>query len=224
MEETTAGTRRSIACLILVPSLITLAVTILRLVGELQQWSPIFFNRAAGGGGAIVGISWLPFLFGPYFALRLSAAGDVPKGRWKALGFVLLGIVVGVGASTVAYADPLKLTTKELVGHVLILGSVVFPFLAWRALAGTLLAYGYAARIPVAIVMFFAIRFGWDTHYSAFPPEFHGPMDFWTRYTLTGLLPQLIAWIWFTVMVGALLGIIVNAIVRRGRAEPRPAP
>jgi hypothetical protein len=46
-------------------------------------------------------------------------------------------------------------------------------------------------------------------------------MDFWTRYTLTGLLPQLIAWIWFTVMVGALLGVIANVIVRRGKAAPQ---
>jgi hypothetical protein len=218
MADTTASTRPSIACLILVPSLITLAVTILRLVGELQQWSPLFFSRAAGGGAAIIGISWLPFIFGPYFAIKLSGAGEQPKSTWKALGFVLLGIVVGMGASAVAYAAPLKLGAKELAGHVLILASVIFPFLAWRALAKTLLAYGYAARVPVAIVMFFSIRRGWDTHYTAFTPDFQGPMDFWTRYTLTGLLPQLIAWIWFTVMVGALLGIIVNAVVRRGQA------
>ena len=31
---------------ILVPALITLAVTILRLVGELQGWSPALFSRA----------------------------------------------------------------------------------------------------------------------------------------------------------------------------------
>ena len=31
--------------LILVPAVITLAVTFLRLVGELQGWSPILFNR-----------------------------------------------------------------------------------------------------------------------------------------------------------------------------------
>lgn len=222
MAETTSSTRPSVACLILVPSLITLAVTILRLVGELHQWSPLFFSRAAGGGRAIIGISWLPFIFGPYFALRLSRAGEGPKGTWKALGLVLLGIVMGVGASMVAYGVP-KLGAKQLVGHLLILASVVFPLLAWRALAKTLLAYGYAARIPVAIVMFFAIRFGWDTHYSALPRGSLGPTDFWTTYTLTGLLPQLIAWIWFTVMVGALLGIIANAIVRRGQAAPQTA-
>ena len=38
--------------LILVPAVITLAVTLLRLVGELQDWSPALFSKAPGGGGA----------------------------------------------------------------------------------------------------------------------------------------------------------------------------
>ena len=52
--------------LILVPAVITLAVTLLRLVGELQGWSPALFNREGGGRGALVGIVWLiPVLGGP---------------------------------------------------------------------------------------------------------------------------------------------------------------
>jgi hypothetical protein len=46
----------SIPKLILVPSVITLAVTLLRLVGELQHWPSALFNRDAGGGGSIIGI------------------------------------------------------------------------------------------------------------------------------------------------------------------------
>ncbi len=42
----------SIKKLILVPALITLAVTLLRLTGELMHWSKALFNPAAGGGGA----------------------------------------------------------------------------------------------------------------------------------------------------------------------------
>jgi hypothetical protein len=52
--------------LILVPAIITLAVTLLRLAGELLRWSPTFFNREAGGPGAIVGIVWLVPVFGIY--------------------------------------------------------------------------------------------------------------------------------------------------------------
>jgi hypothetical protein len=216
MADTTASTRPSTACLILVPSLITLAVTILRLVGELQQWSPLFFGRAAGGGAAIIGISWLPFIFGPYFALKLSAAGDKPKATWKALLLVLLAVAFGFGGGMVAYSAPITVI-KVFLGHLLIAAGVAIVFVAWGALAKTLVAYGYAARIPVAIVMFLAMRFSWDTHYSALSPGLQGLGSFWVTYTLAGVLPQLILWIWFTVVVGALLGIIVNAIVRRGQ-------
>ena len=54
------------------PAVITLAVTLLRLVGELQGWSPLLFNREAGGGGALVGISWLVPVFGAWFGWKLA--------------------------------------------------------------------------------------------------------------------------------------------------------
>ena len=66
----------SITSFIAVPAVITLGITILRLVGELQHWLPRFFNTAPGGGGALVGISWLPIIFGPYFAVKLAGAGE----------------------------------------------------------------------------------------------------------------------------------------------------
>src|SRR5574337_2123095 len=72
MAEPASGSNLGVTRLILVPSLITLAVTIVRLVGELQHWSPPFFNASAGGGAAVVGIVWLPIIFGPYFALKLE--------------------------------------------------------------------------------------------------------------------------------------------------------
>jgi hypothetical protein len=72
MDEPTSSTATEVRQLILVPSLITLAVTILRLAGERQGWPAILFSREAGGGGALVGITWLPLIFGPYFALRLA--------------------------------------------------------------------------------------------------------------------------------------------------------
>src|SRR5258707_14938856 len=68
----------SIKKLILVPALITLAVTLLRLTGELMHWSKALFNPAAGGGGALVGIAWLVPVFGVYFGLKLAGAGLAP--------------------------------------------------------------------------------------------------------------------------------------------------
>ena len=46
-----AVSRPSLRRLILGPALITLAITLLRLVGELSRWSPSLFNREPGGPG-----------------------------------------------------------------------------------------------------------------------------------------------------------------------------
>jgi hypothetical protein len=49
MSETEAKRQLSARHLILVPAIISLAVTLLRLVGELQHWSKTFFNTEVGG-------------------------------------------------------------------------------------------------------------------------------------------------------------------------------
>ena len=64
--------------LILVPAVVTLVVTLLRLVGELQNWSPALFSRAPGGGGSLVGISWLVPIFGAWFGWVLARSGERP--------------------------------------------------------------------------------------------------------------------------------------------------
>ena len=66
--------------LILVPALITLAVTILRFVGEIKQWSPNWFNHQMGL--SVVAIVWLAPFFGVYFALRPRALGQQPVSAW----------------------------------------------------------------------------------------------------------------------------------------------
>ena len=80
--------------LILVPALITLAVTLLRLTGELRNWSPTFFSREAGGAGAIVGIVWLVPVFGIYFAIKLAAEGNRPAKVGAAIGYPLFGLAL----------------------------------------------------------------------------------------------------------------------------------
>jgi len=80
--------------LILVPAVITLAVTLLRLVGELQGWSPLLFNKEAGGGGALVGIAWLVPIFGAWFGWKLTRAGSGPGGIGRALGLTLLALAL----------------------------------------------------------------------------------------------------------------------------------
>jgi len=207
----------SISRLIMAPALITLGITILRLVGELQHWSPLLFNTSAGGGAAIIGIAWLPFIFGPYFALRLAGTREGPSSAGKAIGFAVLGLVLMIVGSF-AFAPQINFPGKLLLGLVVIAAGAAVQFGAWPALARTLVAYGFAARIPVAIVMFFAIRGNWGTHYDALPPNYTGPMDFWGKYFMIGLVPQLIFWVAYTVVLGSLCGGIAAAIKGRGKS------
>lgn len=223
MAENQSGSHVNVAQLILVPSLITLAITILRLVGELQHWSKPFFNPSAGGGGAIVGISWLPIIFGPYFAIKLAGAGQGPKSSGKSIGFAVLGLAVMFLGGFVAFAPKLVFPGKVAVGYLILAAAALLQLNAWPTLGKTLLAYGYAARIPVAIVMFFAMQGSWGTHYDALPPNLTAGMGLAQKYLWFGILPQLIFWVVFTVIIGTLFGAIAAAIARGGKPATQAA-
>jgi hypothetical protein len=206
--------------MILWPAVITLAVTLLRLVGELQGWNKVFFNPVAGGGGAIIGISWLPFLFGPYFAWKLARSGRAPQRPWKVAGMALLGIAVAIGAfAGVMSIGPQRGTI--LVALLLTLAAAFVPWKAWPELAKVLLAYAFAARVPVAIVMLAAVFGNWGTHYDVLPDNAPasllalGPLG---RWFYIGFLPQLTIWIAQTVLIGTLFGATVVAL-----GKPKPA-
>lgn len=220
MSEPASGSKLSIGGLILVPALITLAITMMRLAGELQHLSPRFFSAAPGGGGAIVGISWLPFLFGPYFAVKLARSGQGACGVWKTFGLSLLGLAIMVAGGFVGFAPQFKFPGREIVGMLLMVLGPTLITLGWPALFKVLVAYGYAARIPVAIVMFFAIRGHWGTHYDALPANYSGPTSFIGQYMMIAFLPQMVIWIAFTVLVGTLVGAPLAALVCRGKSTP----
>lgn len=212
-----SGSNVNIKQLIFIPSLITLAVTLLRLIGELQHWPTALFNRSAGGAGAIIGIIWLAFVFGAYFALKLAGAGETPTSAGRAIGYALIGVLLVFGGSVlVAPADAthIRFPGKEILGLVLLLGGAALPFFAWSALAKVLIAYGYAARIPVLIIMYFSIRGNWDTHYSLGPPGVEFP-SFWSKFVQIAVLPQMIFWVAFTIVAGSLAGSITVAARRR---------
>jgi hypothetical protein len=142
--------------LILVPAVTTLAVTLLRLIGGLQGWSPILFNRGDK--------AWSPALVGIIVA------------------FAIVGLATGI--------------------------------LAWPSLGRTLLAYGLAARISVALLMLVAMLGNWGTHYDA-RPSYPPQMSTLAWWVTLGLVPQLFFWIWYTIGFGALFGIVAAAIARR---------
>jgi hypothetical protein len=210
-----AVSRPSVGRLILVPALITLAVTLLRLVGELSRWSPSLFNRAPGGPGALVGIVWLIPVFGIYFALRLARTGDRPAGAgrallWAGLAFVL-NTAVAIGSFALFPKSPVTQLGLFALGSWLAI-AVARP--GWPALCRVLLAYGLAARIPVLIVMFLAIFLGWDSHYAKPRPDFP-PMGHWGLFFWTAFLPQMSIWIYLTVVGGMIFGAIALGIRRR---------
>ncbi|HUI41825.1 MAG TPA: hypothetical protein VL523_07640 [Terriglobia bacterium] len=219
MNGTTSGSSLSVGRLIAVPAVFTLAVTILRLVGELQHWGAPWFNSAAGGGFAVVGISWLPIIFGPYFASKVAAAGAGPSGMGKAFGMAGLAIVVLVLGSVILFFGFSKqMAFVVLLGGVIQLASAFVARIGWRAFGNVLLAYAFAARIPVVVVMYIAMSAkggqGWGTHYDIAGPGFT-VTSLAQKFFELSLVPQMGLWIGYTVIVGTLFGCAFLAIFGR---------
>lgn len=207
----------SIRDLILVPSILTLAVTLLRLVGELQGWSPALFSRAAGGGGALVGISWLIPVFGFYFGWRLARMGVATVGAGRLAAMALLGIALMFGAAFGLQALQAPFLVQLVAFGLVAVVGVVLVYRCWPLYGRTLIAYGLAARVPVAIVMLVAILGSWGTHYDVAPPnapeiDAMAPL---LKWFWIGLLPQLTVWIATTVCGGAVLGALGVVLGRR---------
>jgi len=226
MTENVSGGRPDTLRLIILPALISLGVTVLRLTGELKGWSQEWFSTETGGvvpGGVswIIGITWLALPFGVYFALKLAAAGQGPRRTGKAVGYSLLGLLIALGGLFLLVPHlPVGFPKILIFVWLFMAVGAIAPLLGWPALFKTLLAYGLASRIPVALVMFFAMRGNWGTHYDymGMPPEFQ--MSLLPKYLWLAFFPQLIFWVAFTILMGSLAGSIVIALrrVRAGEA------
>jgi len=197
------------------PAAITLAVTLLRLTGELFRWSPALFSREAGGGAALVGIAWLVPLFGIWFAVKLHRSGEPRPRLLRGLGITLgaFAIIPAFGFAVFRFLGPIgQVSALSLVSLV----SVAVGYRAWPALGRLLIAYGYAARVPVFLIMLPAMFLGWDSHYALARPDFP-PVPPWALWFLTGFLPQVTIWIAYTVVFGMLFGLLAAAgSYRRG--------
>ncbi|HKT10879.1 MAG TPA: hypothetical protein VJW77_03530 [Terriglobia bacterium] len=222
MDNATSSTKKAINRLIMYPAIITLLITLLRLVGELLHGPAVLFSRAEGGGGAIIGITWLPIIFGPYFAVKLFDKNLKPSSLGKTILFAIIGIVLLGFGGGMAFAPNFTFPGHIAVGLLLMVIAGGLQYIPWREFAQTLIAYAYLARIPVAIVMFFAMLGHWGTHYDAVPPPFD-QLPFLTKYLYLGIAPQLIMWIVFTMTIGALFGGIYAAIFRRKKAASASA-
>jgi len=207
---------RSISQLILAPAIISLAVTILRLSGELARWSPTYFSTDV----AVVGITWLAPIFGAYFAVRLLRAGEGPRSAWLALAWGVLGAVVLVGGTALGGKLPFASGFYSRLLYIWVVFALagIFTLPGWPALFKVQLAYAYAARIPVVVVMLVTFQQNWVTHYSAAPPDTPAGMTLWPKFLWLGFFPQLILWVGFTLASGMLVGGIVAVF---GRWIPR---
>jgi hypothetical protein len=206
--------RLPIRRLIIVPAVITLAVTLLRLVGELQHWAPKFFSREAGGAGAVVGIVWLVPIFGIYFAIRLSQSGHGPTSRGRAIGFALAALVIEAVLIFTMFKLSLTIVATIALTNLASFLSLWIAYRGWPELGKVEVIYGLAARVPVAILMFVAMAANWGSHYEKGPPGFP-EMSLVSKWFLIGLMPQLSFWIAFTVMVGSLFGSLALLFQKR---------
>lgn len=200
--------------LILIPSVIALFITLLRLVGELQHWPTALFNREAGGGGALIGIWWLPLIFGIYFALKLSEAGQGPENRGRAVRLSVVGVLLFIAGIAIGAVPQLPTAVKVAIGIILAVLAIGLQYTGWPKLFNVLLAYGFASRIPVLIVMFIAMRGDWGTHYDVVQPQYAN-LTFWPKFMLLAFLPQMLLWIILTIIPGMLTGSIAAAIKQR---------
>jgi hypothetical protein len=200
----------------LLPIGVTLGVTLLRLTGELMEWSPRLFSRVAGGGLAVVGITWLVPIVGLYFGFMLGRAGVAPSSLTRAAGLPAAALMIGptlawLGSRLESASTATGLVTVWAVASLI---AAVVAVVAWPRLGGVLAVYALGARLPVAGIMWLAIQHNWGTHYDALPPGFPvmTPPALWLW---TGLVPQMTIWVSWTVVVGALCGALGWWVVSR---------
>lgn len=183
-------------------------MTLVRLVGELRGWSPDYFSRLPGGGLSPLGITWLAPLVGLYFGFRLERAGHEVPGVARALGLPAAALAAGsLLAVAIGRTVQTSWTSNIALWGALAVLVAGLAFVAWPALGRCLLAYAYAARIPVAAVMALAIWKGWGTHYDAPPPGFPA-MPPHKRWFWIGLVPQTTIWVAWTLVTGTMAGFL----------------
>ncbi|MBX3464811.1 MAG: hypothetical protein KF830_16710 [Planctomycetes bacterium] len=203
----------SLLRLILWPSILTLLVSVARLVAERQGWG----TTASGGRGFWLGITWLAFVFGAWFGWRLGRGGATPRVA-RAWLWPLLGLVAIVGAVMVSFRgidpkdtspaamDALRQAVLAIAGTTIVVA--LLQFAVWPRLALALLAYAIPARATVLAITWLAKQQGWDTHYTKLGPA--GIEQDLAGTMLATSVAQLGFWVPFTVVAGMLAGCLVG--------------
>lgn len=203
--------------LVLVPGLVALAVTLLRLTGELMAWPRPLVNTAPCGK-AILGVVWLVPIAGVYFAVKLRAREPPPTRLSRLFLYAAAGLALKLAGT--ALMEMQGGYAPRLLGNLgLTMAGLVLSALAWPRLFQLLLAYGYASRLPVAVVTFLAMRGHWGTHYDALDPGFPA-IGFWPTFLRTSFVPNIFFMEAYTVIVGLLFAVLWLGLTR---AWPTPA-
>lgn len=190
---------------------VSLAITLLRFFGEREGWDPRFFSRQPGGGGALLGITWLVLPFGFWFGRRLAKNGKRPATTGKALLLHLIGIALVAGVFFVGFKVTDDWRVRGYINNAGAVAAGLLALVAWRSAWFTLVCYGVLARIPVLVVQYFSVTNGWDNHFAKGPPGAE-PGD--VLFLLT--MAQSFFWPFgFTTLVGGIFAILGAASVRR---------
>ncbi|HEX9188802.1 MAG TPA: hypothetical protein VGB87_17100 [Vicinamibacteria bacterium] len=205
------------------PALVALAVTLLRLAGELLGWSEAWFSRATSGlvpEGALswlVGITWLALPFGAWFARGLLRSGEVPTGGSRAVLGAIAAVALLYAGTRLVPLLPLGFPGFLFAIWGVGLLAAILAWRAWPALGRVLLIYGLLSRAVVAAVMLLAMHGRWGTHYDYQDvPRIH-ELPFPIAYLTFAFVPQMVFWVAYTVVLGMVAGTIVGASGR----EPR---
>ena len=208
------------------PALVALAVTLLRLAGELRGWSEAWFSRATSGlvpTGAVswlVGITWLALPFGAWLAWRLLRAETGPRSTGRAVLVALAAVLALYGGTRLV--SLLRLGFPGFLLAVWTAGvlAAILAWQAWPALGRVLFAYGLLSRGVVALVMFLAMRGRWGTHYDYADMPRVLELPFGTAYLMFAFIPQLVFWLAYTIVLGMVAGTLVAALrARRGEVR-----
>jgi hypothetical protein len=216
--------------LVAVPVFVSVAVTGLRLAGELLGWSERWFSTATAGvlptgWSWVVGITWLPVPFGAYFAYQLWRVGDRPTHPGRALGLACAGAVFALmGLRFLVPVLPVPFPERLLAVWALMVAAAAVQGVGWPSLFRALFTYGLMSRAVVAAVMFFAMLGSWGTHYDYTGVSWALSIPFWPRYLWLGFFPQMLFWVAFTIVLGSIASSAVARALRfaadRKRARP----
>ncbi len=202
------------------PIALTALVLAARLVGELLDGPELLFGKAAGGGFALVSITYLVPLFGAYYGWRLTGMRDAPDRPGIALGLSLFGGVVaiaGVALSIGVLELPYPTFIYVIAGSALL--SLLICWRAWPGLFRKLFVYALAVRLLVVAVTVAALALDLDTHFTALPSDAEGVEMPLLQRGVSLCTPQLLFWIPFTTSLGGIFGAMASMLRGRRRDD-----